>query len=274
MTGNLELLNSRFPRKRAFITGAGSGLGLAMAQQLAEQRWSLGLFDMNTESLAAAEGMLSGAGVTVQAYPGDVTQADELTVAVNSYSQSAGGLDVMINNAGVPCAGNIMDVTSEQWRWIIDINVMGMVHGCRAAIPHLQLNGRSLLLNIASAAAFVSMPDASPYNVTKAAAVSLSETLVMELRDKNIQVSVAMPGFFKTELLKNYRGSPEALKTGRDMMSKSGISADDMARDILAAAAAGKTYIVLPRRYLRLWRFKRWLPELFLKKLPSLRDRA
>jgi NADP-dependent 3-hydroxy acid dehydrogenase YdfG len=274
MPGNLDLLNSRFPRKRAFITGAGSGLGLAMAQQLAEQRWSLGLFDMNTESLAAAEGMLSGAGVTVQAYPGDVTQADELTVAINSYSQSAGGLDVMINNAGVPCAGNIMEVTSEQWRWIIDINVMGMVHGCRAAIPHLQLNGRSLLLNIASAAAFVSMPDAGPYNVTKAAAVSLSETLVMELREKNIQVSVAMPGFFRTELLKNYRGSAEALATGRDMMSKSGISADDMARDILIAAAAGKTYIVLPRQYLLLWRFKRWLPEFFLKKLPSLRDRA
>jgi short-subunit dehydrogenase len=165
-------------------------------------------------------------------------------------------------------------VTSEQWRWIIDINVMGMVHGCRAAIPHLQLNGRSLLLNIASAAAFVSMPDAGPYNVTKAAAVSLSETLVMELREKNIQVSVAMPGFFRTELLKNYRGSAEALATGRDMMSKSGISADDMARDILLAAAAGKTYIVLPRQYLLLWRFKRWLPEFFLKKLPSLRDRA
>src|SRR5688572_32535014 len=81
----LQKLNERFPRKRAFITGASSGLGLELARALADEGWSLGLFDRNLERLAVVEGDLSVAGVRVLAYPGDVTHADELTVAVNSF---------------------------------------------------------------------------------------------------------------------------------------------------------------------------------------------
>src|SRR5690606_19855988 len=79
-------LNTRFPRKRAFITGAGSGLGLELARALARDGWALGLFDRNVERLAAVEADLSGSGVSVLAYPGDVTHAEELTVAVNSFA--------------------------------------------------------------------------------------------------------------------------------------------------------------------------------------------
>ena len=101
---------------------------------------------------------------------------------MNSFAATHDGLDVMINNAGVAGAGTLMEVSLEDWRWIIDINFMGVVHGARAAIPHLQRNGTGLLINVASAAAFASAPGMISYNATKAAVLSLSETLSGELR--------------------------------------------------------------------------------------------
>src|SRR5690606_39572128 len=133
-------LNTRFPRKRAFITGAGSGLGLELARALARDGWALGLFDRNVERLAAVEADLSGSGVSVLAYPGDVTHAEELTVAVNSFAGAHDGLDLMINNAGIVAAGSLMDVAAADWQAVIETNLLGVVHGCRAAIPHLQRN--------------------------------------------------------------------------------------------------------------------------------------
>src|SRR5918999_777792 len=190
MTNQFLRLNTRFPRKRAFITGASSGLGLALARALAGDGWTLGLFDRDVARLARVEADLSASGIPVLAYPGDVTLADELTVAVNSFAGTYDGLDVMINNAGVAAAGTLMEVPLEDWRWIIDINFMGVVHGARAAIPHLQRNGSGLLVNVASAAAFASAPGMSSYNATKAAVLSLSETLSGELAASRTQVSV------------------------------------------------------------------------------------
>jgi NAD(P)-dependent dehydrogenase (short-subunit alcohol dehydrogenase family) len=189
MANRFRELNARFPRRRAFITGASSGLGLALSQVLAQDGWTLGIFDRNVERLAAVEGTLSASQIPVVAYPGDVTNADELTVAVNSFAGSHDGIDIMINNAGVGGSGLLMETSLEDWRWIIDINLMGVVHGCRAAIPHLHRNGQGLLINIASAAAFVNAPGMASYNASKAAVLSLSETLAVELQ------SGGNPGF-------------------------------------------------------------------------------
>ena len=273
MANRYTKLNARFPRKRAFITGGGSGLGLELARALALEGWTLGLFDRNLERLNAVEAKLSAAKVPVMAYPGDVTHADELTVAVNSFADAYDGLDVMINNAGVAGGGALMDVSLEDWRWIIDINLMGVVHGCRAAIPHLQRNGSGLLINVASAAAFASAPGMGSYNATKAAVLSLSETLVNELRESGTQVSVVMPTFFQTNLLETSRGAPDAREQAAQLMAASTYQAPDVARDVLRLAAAGRTYIVLPASARLLWRFKRWAPDAFLRRIVELRER-
>jgi short-subunit dehydrogenase len=273
MANRYAKLNARFPRKRAFITGGGSGLGLELARALALDGWTLGLFDRNLERLNAVEAKLSAAKVPVIAYPGDVTHADELTVAVNSFADAYDGLDVMINNAGVAGGGALMDVSLEDWRWIIDINFMGVVHGCRAAIPHLQRNGSGLIINVASAAAFASAPGMGSYNATKAAVLSLSETLVNELRESGTQVSVVMPTFFQTNLLETSRGAAEAREQAAQLMAASTYQAPDVARDVLRLAGAGRTYIVLPRTARMLWRFKRWAPDAFLRRLVQLRER-
>jgi NAD(P)-dependent dehydrogenase (short-subunit alcohol dehydrogenase family) len=273
MNHRFARLNRRFPRKRAFITGASSGLGLELARALAQDGWTLGLFDRNVERLAQVEADLTASGVPLLAYPGDVTHADELTVAVNSFAAGNDGLDVMINNAGVAGSGTLMEVSLEDWRWILDINFMGVVHGARAAIPHLQRNGTGLLINVASAAAFASAPGMISYNATKAAVLSLSESLAGELRPSGTQVSVVMPTYFKTGLLESFRGSEQAKGQARELMESSGYGAAEVARDVLKLAGDGKVYIVLPRSARALWRLKRWMPVRFLRNIIELRDR-
>jgi NAD(P)-dependent dehydrogenase (short-subunit alcohol dehydrogenase family) len=273
MANRFWKLNARFPRKRAFITGGGSGLGLELARALAQDGWKIGLFDCNLERLTRVEAELSNAQIPVIAYPGDVTHADELTVAVNSFAAACDGIDLMINNAGVAGAGALMEASLEDWRWIIDINLMGVVHGCRAAIPHLQRNGGGLLINIASAAAFASAPSMASYNATKAAVLSLSETLVNELRPAHTQVSVVMPTFFRTNLLESARAPAEVREQAERLMAASTYQAPEVARDVLILAGAGRTYIVLPRSARMLWRLKRWAPNLFLTQLLRMRAR-
>jgi len=266
-------LNTRLPGKRAFITGAGSGLGLTMARILASEGWSLGLFDVDPSRLAAAEEELTNSGARVQAFPGDVTHFDELVVAVNSFADIAGGLDLMVNNAGVACAGSLLESSMEDWRWIVDINLLGVVHGCRAGVPHLQRGGKGILLNIASAAAFVSPPLMTPYNATKAAVVAISESLAGELAASGVQVSVAMPGFMKTELLSTARGPERERAIADRLMQSSRYSVETCALDILQGAAKGDLYIVLPKAMRAVWRFKRWLPTTFVRHFSHLRER-
>ncbi|MET0535339.1 MAG: SDR family NAD(P)-dependent oxidoreductase, partial [Steroidobacter sp.] len=227
MAERFSKLSSRLPRKRAFITGAGSGLGFALAKALAADGWTLGLFDRNLGRLTTVEADFTNAGVKLIAYPGDVTQSDELTVAINSFAATHDGLDLMVNNAGVAGTGSMMEVSLEDWRWIIDINVMGVVHGSRAAIPHLQRNGTGLLMNVASAAAFASAPGMISYNATKAAVLSISETLVNELRSAGIQVSVVMPTFFQSSLLETFRGPEYARSFAHKAVQRSEYSAED-----------------------------------------------
>jgi NADP-dependent 3-hydroxy acid dehydrogenase YdfG len=273
MTRRFERLARRFPARRAFITGASSGLGLELARALGADGWTLGLFDRNVERLAHVEEELSGKGLTVLAYPGDVTNVDELTVAVNSFAATHDGLDVMVNNAGVAGSGTLMEVALEDWRWIVDINFLGVVHGARAAIPHLQRNGAGLLINVASAAAFASAPGMISYNATKAAVLSLSETLSGELAASRTQVSVVMPTFVPTNLIESFRGPAEARERATQALRDSKYPATAAARDILLQAAAGNLYIVLPGSARMLWRLKRWAPRFFLKRVLALREK-
>lgn len=263
-------LARRFPRRRVFITGGGSGLGLELARALGVEGWAVGLFDRNLERLTQVEAELAASNINVVAYPGDVTQADELTVAVNSFAGIHDGLDVMINNAGIAAGGALMEAALEDWRSLIDVNLMGVVHGCRAAIPHLQRNGSGLLINIASAAAFGSAPRMPIYNATKAAVLSLSETLVGELREYRTQVSVVMPTFFVSNLLDSYRGPDTVRETARGLMRSSACSAKDVAGEVLKRASAGELHIVLPFSARVLWKLKRWMPTTYVRRLLPL----
>jgi NAD(P)-dependent dehydrogenase (short-subunit alcohol dehydrogenase family) len=265
------ILSRRFPAKRAFITGAASGLGHAIALELAAAGWRLGLLDVSAPRLAAAEPALRAAGATVHAYQGDVADEAFVAAAIADFVRHAGGLDVMVNNAGVAAAGPAETTPPSDWRWVTDINLFGVVWGCQAALPHLRAAGSGLVLNVASSAGFAAAPQMSAYNATKAAVVSLTETLAAELEGTGIQASVAMPGFFSTHLLSTMRAPAEQRAMAQRLMQGSGEDATSAARAILGAAAGGRLHIVWPGKYRLAWRLKRLFPAWFVRRVAKMR---
>lgn len=272
-TQAVTILSRRFPGKRAFITGAGSGLGRAIATELAAAGWQLGLLDVSAPRLAAAEAALSAAGATPHTYAGDVADEAFVATSVGDFVRRAGGLDVMVNNAGVAAAGPVESTPPSDWRWITGINLFGVVWGCQAAVPHLRSAGTGLVLNVASSAGFAAAPQMSAYNATKAAVISLTETLAAELEGTGIQASVAMPGFFSTHLLATMRAPDEQRAMAHRIMQSSGEDATSAARAILGAAASGRLHIVWPDKYRLAWRLKRLFPAWFVRRIARLRDR-
>jgi NAD(P)-dependent dehydrogenase (short-subunit alcohol dehydrogenase family) len=266
------ILAGRFPAKRAFITGAASGLGRAIGAELAVAGWRLGLLDVSAARLAEAEGALRAAGAVTSTYAGDVACESFVAASVADFAAGANGLDLIVNNAGVAAAGPVETTPPADWRWILDINVLGVVWGCQAALPRMRDARSGLVLNVASSAGFAAAPQMSAYNATKAAVISLSETLAAELSGSGVQVSVAMPGFFRTGLLETMRAPPEAGTLARRLMDGSAHDATAAARAILAAAAAGELYIPWPGEYRLAWRLKRLFPRWFVRRVARLRS--
>jgi len=266
-------LSQRFPRRRAFITGAASGLGLACAELLAREGWKLFLTDVDEARLSLVAQSLQGEGATVAAAACDVRDAAALETLVAQAVELVGGIDVSLHAAGVATAGGFLAAPLEDWRWVFDINVLGTVHSCRAVLPHMQAQRGGLIINIASAAGFATNAKMASYNCAKAAVIALSETLMQELAPHDIQVVAAMPGFFRTRLLDAARGPEHTLAGARRVMEASNLSAETVAEALLLAAARGRTHFVYPSRYQWLWRLKRLSPGRFQKWLPRLLSR-
>lgn len=266
------ILAGRFPAKRAFITGAASGLGRAIGAELAVAGWRLGLLDVSAAKLAEAEGALRAAGAVTSTHAGDVACESFVAASVADFAARANGLDLIVNNAGVAVAGPAETTPPADWRWVLDINVLGVVWGCQAALPRMRDARSGLVLNVASSAGFAAAPQMSAYNASKAAVISLSETLAAELSGSGVQVSVAMPGFFRTGLLETMRAPPEAGALARRLMDGSAHDATAAARAILAAAAAGELYIPWPGEYRLAWRLKRLFPRWFVRRVARLRN--
>lgn len=261
--------------RRAFITGGGSGLGLALATELARDGWTVGLLDREPERLATAAVALGAAGArAVHTFAADVRDEAAFTAAVEAFAAHSGGLDLMVNNAGVAVAGGVEATPLADWRWALEINVVGPALGCRLALPIMRRAGRGLLVNVASAAAFASAPQMATYNASKAAVVALTETLAAELGSSGVRALVVMPGFFQTRLLETMRAPRAETETARRVMGESRYSAERAAADVLAAAVRGRLYAVLPGSYAALWRLKRLVPGLFVRLLSGRRARA
>jgi NADP-dependent 3-hydroxy acid dehydrogenase YdfG len=269
-----ERLAVEFPRKRAIVTGAASGLGFAFAKQLSHAGWTLGLMDRNAGELASARNSLAQADQTLYTSHVDVADAQGFGAAVTRFAQAEHGIDLFINNAGVAAGGDFLATPLEDWRWIVDINLLGVVHGCRAALEHMRPANAGCIVNIASAAAFACGAGMSAYSVTKAGVVALSESLMQEYAGSGVRFTVAMPGFFPTNLLTGSRGSAEVAAIARRLMQTSRVDADAVAAGILDAAARHRTHVVVPKEYRKLWRWKRWLPAHFVRRFPKIAARA
>lgn len=256
----------RFPQKRVVITGAGSGFGRALALVFAEKGWRIGVSDINEERAGETVGLVNNAGGTGEKYICDVTDPEQIDAMAGHYVNKWGGVDVVVNNAGVAGAGFMEETPLDLWRWMIDVDLMSVIYGCRTFIPILAEQGFGHLVNMASCAGIASFPEMSCYNVPKAGVISLSETLRVELAPKNIGVTVVAPSFFKTNLMDQFK-SPHARQA--DMASaffeKSKVTAEDVARHAYNCAQKNKFYAVCQTdgRAIRL--MKRLFPETYLR---------
>lgn len=204
--------------KAAFVTGAASGIGLAMATAFAREGMKVMLADIETGPLDKAVDALRAGGADVHGVVCDV--ADPLSVdrAAEASFRAFGRVHVLCNNAGVAAGGGIDPISIDDWRWVIDVNLMGVVHGIRSFLPHIRQHGEGgHIVNTASMAGMNAGLGLSPYSATKFAVVSVSEGLAMQLRPLGIGVSVLCPSFVRTRIGESGRNRGEQYGPARQL---------------------------------------------------------
>lgn len=255
--------------QRILISGAASGLGLALATRYAGDGWSVLLTDLDQAALDQAT-----AAIAEHAGPSAASRCSTLVLDVRSdedwdaartwVQRTWGGIDVVVNNAGVATGGRFEHLPVEDWDWILQINLMGVVRGCRTFVPMMREQRSGHLVNIASAAGLLNPPVMSSYNVVKAGVVSLSETLRHELEPAGIATSVVCPTFFKTGLAAGFRTPDEAVRRTMDkLVTQSSVPADEIARRIQDGVAKGRFLILTDREGAVAYAVKRFVPPLF-----------
>ena len=257
-------------QNRIMITGAGSGLGRELALRWAREGCQLALADVNEAGLAETLKLVREAGGDGFIQRCDVRDYSQLTALAQACEERLGGIDVVINNAGVASGGFFNELSLEDWDWQIAINLMGVVKGCKAFLPLLQ-KSHGKIINIASMAALMQGPAMSNYNVAKAGVVALSESLLIELRDEQVGVHVVCPSFFQTNLLDSFRGPTPAMKqqVGK-LLESSPISAADIAEYVYAEVAKG-SFMILPHEQGRMaWALKQKNPQLLYDEMANM----
>jgi len=185
--------------KVAVVTGGSKGIGLAIARALVAEGVNVAMTGRHASHLSSAKRAIEGAGHgAVETLQADVRKHDEVQRAVDATVARFGGLDVVINNAGVGIFTNIASMTPEQWSEVVDTNLTGVFYMCRAAIPHLKARGGGFIVNISSLAGKNPFVDGGAYCASKSGLNAFSETLMQEVRHDNIRVSYVMPGSVAT----------------------------------------------------------------------------
>jgi NAD(P)-dependent dehydrogenase (short-subunit alcohol dehydrogenase family) len=221
------------PGHVAVVTGAGSGIGAALAAEFAAQGGRVVLADVEAGALERVDASLSAAGSETLVVPTDVSDAESVARLARATLDRFGRVDVVCNNAGVSTFNLLADQTLEDWRWVIGVNLWGVVHGVQTFLPILRAQGTPAhIVNTASVAGLWSgIPFIGPYAVSKVGVVSLSETLRDELRIEAspIGVSVLCPGSVATNVTEAERNRPAAM--GSETRSAAGEQMRKLIRD-------------------------------------------
>jgi NAD(P)-dependent dehydrogenase (short-subunit alcohol dehydrogenase family) len=196
--------------KTAFVTGGASGIGLALGQAFAEAGMNVMLADIETDALQAAVKNLQAFAPNVRGTICDVADPASVERAAQASFEAFGNVHVVCNNAGVAAGGGIDLVSLDNWRWVLDVNLMGVLHGIKSFLPHIRAHGEGgHIVNTASMAGMYSGLGFSPYGASKFAVVSMSEGLAMQLRPHGIGVSVLCPSYVRTRIGESGRNRPQ-----------------------------------------------------------------
>jgi NAD(P)-dependent dehydrogenase (short-subunit alcohol dehydrogenase family) len=198
-----------FEGKVAVVTGGASGLGLAMAQRFAEAGMNIVIGDIEAEPLSMAEAAIAGKGVKVLPVRTDVAKAEDVEALAKSAYDRFGAVHILCNNAGIGGSpGAMWELSVDDWKWVIDVDLWSVVHGVRSFVPRMLASGEEAhVVNTASVAGLVSGAVGGPYTVAKFGVVALSEQLYYELgrAGHSIGVSVLCPGFVNTNIYDSAR---------------------------------------------------------------------
>jgi NAD(P)-dependent dehydrogenase (short-subunit alcohol dehydrogenase family) len=241
--------------KVAVVTGGASGIGFATARRLADGGANLVLVDVQSDALEQAGDQLRPLTGRLETRLCDVTDRDALLALAQDVVGTFGGVHIVFNNAGVAVGGPIADMTHEDWRWIIDVDLWGPIHGVEAFLPPIRAAGEGgHLLFTSSFAGLVPNVGLGPYCVAKYGVVALAEVLQKELRDENIGVSVLCPMRVGTNIGASERnrqsqyGSPSPAvpdqNEANDDLAGRVLDVDDVAAQVVDAIEQNRLYIL------------------------------
>ena len=245
--------------RTAFVTGGASGIGFALGAAFAQAGMKVMLADIETDALAEAVKSLHDFGPNVRGVACDVADPVSVERAAKASYQAFGNVHVVCNNAGVAAAGGIDNISLDNWRWVLDVNLMGVLHGVRTFLAHIRAHGEGgHIVNTASMAGMNSGLGFSPYVASKFAVVGMSEGLATRLKPFGIGVTVLCPGFVRTRIGESGRNRPErygatqtpdpASPAGLLLAQiaerlQSGLNTSDVAARVLAAIREDALYV-------------------------------
>ncbi len=243
--------------KTAFVTGAASGIGFALSEALLSKGAKVMMADMNGPGLAEATAKLGGASENLSSVICDVRDAASVKAAADQTIETFGKVHIVMNNAGVALAGQSGRIKLEDWTWIVDINLMGVVYGVEIFTPLIKSHGEGgHFLNTASMAGHMTTEYMPPYHATKYAVVGYSESIAQELKKHDIAVSCLCPTWVKSNIANSGDDRPSALgkSSSKSAMLKAaqenvsalvanGMEADRMAELTLAMMADKRMHV-------------------------------
>jgi NAD(P)-dependent dehydrogenase (short-subunit alcohol dehydrogenase family) len=238
----------RMEGKRGVVTGAASGLGREVARLFATEGARVVVADVNEEGAEAVAGEIGDAGGTAVSQPCDVTAEDQVEAALDRSESEWGGLDFMINNAGVQLEKPLDETTNEEYDWVFDVNVRGVFWGCKHAVTRMRKSGGGTIVNTASALSLVSDPFLPVYTASKHAVLGLTRSVGVAYAADGIRCNCVCPGDMQTPMIERYweaTGDPEKAREEMASMYPAGQIGQpaEVARAILFLASDEASYV-------------------------------
>ena len=248
------------------ITGAGSGIGRALAVRCADLGASLAISDVNDAALAETAALVRPKQPSVHTAHVDVGQRDAIYAWADQVKSEVGPVDVLVNNAGVSLSQTIAQMRDEDFYWLMNINFWGVVHGTRAFLPQLLSRPEAHVVNLSSVFGLIAVPTQAAYNASKFAVRGFTEALRQELARTSVRVTTVHPGGIKTNIVRNGRmlqdttGGTDAEAVAREFDRIARTTADEAARQIVEAILRQKPRLLIGLDAVLIDRMQRLLP--------------
>jgi 3-oxoacyl-[acyl-carrier protein] reductase len=196
----MRIIMTDLDGKNCFITGAAKGIGRALAIGLAKEGMNLFITDIDMDSLGKVKNEIENLGVIVYAEKCDVSQFSDFEKIAPNFYYTLGNLDLLVNNAGISVMGSLIDISLEDWRKIIDVNLWGVIYALKVFLPHMLEKKSGHIVNMASGSGIFGSSDPLPYITSKFGVVGISEALYGRLKNSGIKVSVMTPSYIRTDI--------------------------------------------------------------------------